>query len=203
MWAGDCSSRTLAALAEQGNAPRMFAYIDRRGRPLVAILAASAVGLLSYLADYGNHSRVFDWLLAISGLSAIFAWGSTCLAHIRMRRALVRRYSIANLPFRAQGGVWGSWVGLVCNAFLSAAQVWVSISPVRREGDSPHSAAEVVQNFFIQCLALPVVLICWLGHKLWFRTSFVRLEQMYINTGRKDFESLGVTKAQQAQERQA
>ena len=109
-------------------APRMFAYIDRRGRPLVAILAASVVGLLAYLADYGNHSRVFDWLLAISGLSAILAW----LAHIRMRRALVRRYSIANLPFRAQGGVWGSWVGIACNAFVFAAQVWVAISPVRR-----------------------------------------------------------------------
>jgi len=54
------SYRTLAALAEQGQAPRIFAYVDRRGRPLVAILVASSVGFLAYLASYQEHGRVFD-----------------------------------------------------------------------------------------------------------------------------------------------
>ena len=197
------SSRTLAALAEQGHAPKIFAYIDRNGRPLVAILAASAVGLLAYLADYGSHGLVFDWLLAISGLSAIFAWGSTCLAHIRLRSAWARHYPVSDLPFRAQAGVWGSWVGLACNVFVFAAQVWVAVAPVRGKGQPPLSAAEVAQNFFIQCLALPVVVVCWVGHKLWFRTSVVRLDQMDLNTGRRDLDSLGVTKAQEIEERQA
>ncbi|KAJ4289328.1 histidine permease [Collariella sp. IMI 366227] len=97
------SSRTLAALAEQGHAPKLFAYIDRRGRPLIAILAASAVGLLAYLADHGNHSRVFDWLLAISGLSAIFVWGNTCLAHIRLRSAWTRQHSCRSARRRGCG----------------------------------------------------------------------------------------------------
>src|SRR6201996_7795072 len=44
------SSRTLAALAEQGQAPRILAYIDRKGRPLVGILIASALGFLAFLA---------------------------------------------------------------------------------------------------------------------------------------------------------
>ena len=197
------SSRTLAALAEQGHAPKIFAYIDRNGRPLVAILAASAVGLLAYLADYGSHGLVFDWLLAISGLSAIFAWGSTCLAHIRLRSAWARHYPVSDLPFRAQAGVWGNWVGLACNVFVFAAQVWVAVAPVRGKGQPPLSAAEVAQNFFIQCLALPVVVVCWVGHKLWFRTSVVRLDQMDLNTGRRDLDSLGVTKAQEIEERQA
>jgi len=197
------SSRTLAALAEQGHAPKLFAYIDRRGRPLVAILAASAVGLLAYLADYGSHGRVFDWLLAISGLSAIFAWGSTCLAHIRLRSAWARQHDVADLPFRAQAGVWGSWVGLACNVFVFVAQVWVAIAPLRAEGEPPLSAADVAQNFFIQCLALPVVVVCWVGHKLWFRTGFVKLDQMDLDTGRRDFDGWGVTKTQEVEERRA
>jgi hypothetical protein len=55
-------------------------------------------------------------------------------------------------------------------------------SPLHPEGDPPLSAAEVAQNLFIQCLALPVVVVCLLGHKLWFRTSYVSLEQMDIDT---------------------
>ena len=44
------SSRTLAALAEQNQAPKIFAYIDRKGRPIVSIAIASALGLLAFFA---------------------------------------------------------------------------------------------------------------------------------------------------------
>lgn len=50
------SSRTIAALAEQKQAPRIFGYIDRAGRPLVAILFSSAWGLLAFLAAAGPVS---------------------------------------------------------------------------------------------------------------------------------------------------
>lgn len=47
------SSRTIAALAEQGQAPRVLAYIDRAGRPLVAIAFSSVWGLLAFVAAAG------------------------------------------------------------------------------------------------------------------------------------------------------
>jgi amino acid transporter len=47
------SSRTLAALADQNQAPKILGYIDRRGRPLVAIGVSSALGFLAYTADSG------------------------------------------------------------------------------------------------------------------------------------------------------
>lgn len=198
------SSRTLAALAEQGQAPRVFAYVDRRGRPLVAILAASTVGLLAYLADVEAHASVFDWLLAISGLSTIFTWASTCLAHIRLRRAWRHHHrSVADMAFRAQAGVLGSWVGLVCNVFVLVVQVWVSVSPLEAPGEEPLGTRERVYNFFVLCLALPVVLVFWLGHKLWYRTSYVRVEDMDIDTGRRDFGRLGIIKAMEEEERQS
>ena len=73
------SSRTLAALADQGQAPKILGYVDRRGRPLVAIIIASLVGLLGYLADIDRETDVLGWLLAISALSIILTWGSICL----------------------------------------------------------------------------------------------------------------------------
>ena len=118
------SSRTLAALADQGQAPKVLAYVDRRGRPLVAILVASSMGLLAYLADLGAQSTVLDWLLAISGLSSIFTWASICLAHIRFRKAWAARgHSLSELAFQSQCGVVGSYAGFLANICVLVGQV--------------------------------------------------------------------------------
>ncbi|OAA59069.1 amino acid permease [Niveomyces insectorum RCEF 264] len=217
------SSRTLAALADQGQAPRILSYVDRRGRPLVAILVASSLGFLAYLADVEQESSVLGWLLAISALSSVFTWGSICLAHIRFRHAWVRRgRSLTELAFRAQSGTVGSWVGFTLNALVIVAQFWVGLWPVDGAVDTgthaedkaaggrlapresvskpkPGSGANV-ENFFLQYLAVPIVLVMWLAHKLYFRTSYVRLADMDIDTGRRGF-NLPLLVAQEQEEK--
>lgn len=56
------SSRTLVALAEQSHAPQIFSYVDRQGRPLMAIILASCIGSMAYLADVEAHDAIFNWL---------------------------------------------------------------------------------------------------------------------------------------------
>lgn len=194
------SSRTLAALADQGQAPKIFGYVDRRGRPLVAVLFASALGLLAYLADAKVQDDFFDWLLAISGLSSLFTWGSICLAHIRFRKAWSARHrSLHDLAFRAQAGVVGSWIGLIANILILVAQLWVAISPIENEGDPPLTTSDRVKGFFLLCTALPIVILYFVIHKIWFRTRIIRIEDMDIDTGRRDFR-LAVIKAREEEE---
>jgi yeast amino acid transporter len=120
-------SRTLTALAQQGYAPKLFTYIDRSGRPLPSVLTMIAFGLLAYINLDANGPTVFDWLLALSGLAALFTWGSICLAHIRFREAWkYHGHSVAEIPFRAIGGVYGSWIGLILNFLVLAAQVSIA-----------------------------------------------------------------------------
>ncbi|KAK3314327.1 amino acid permease-domain-containing protein [Apodospora peruviana] len=199
------SSRTLAALAEQGQAPKILAYVDRQGRPLVAILVSSTVGFLAFLSDVSGRDAIFDWLLAISGLSTIFTWGSTCLAHIRLRQAWAHNNrSLSDIAFRAQAGVWGSWVGLIFNCLVLVTQTWLAISPIDDpDQKEPLPPSERARAFFLGCLAIPVVLMFAVGHKLWYRTSVVRVEDMDIDTGRRDFGRLGIIKAQEEEERQS
>ncbi|KAK1757118.1 putative amino-acid permease [Echria macrotheca] len=195
------SSRTLAALADQGQAPKILAYVDRTGRPLVAILLTSLVGFLAYLSDTEIQSNIFDWLLAISGLSTIFTWASICLAHIRLRKAWAyHNRTVRDMAFKAQAGVIGSWIGLSFNIFILVMQLWVAISPI--DSDAQTTAGEAAENFFIQCAAIPVVLAFYLGHKLWFKTKPIRIEDMDIDTGRRDFGRMGIIKAQEEEERQ-
>jgi len=173
------SSRTLAALADQGQAPRIFSYIDRKGRPIVGIAVASLCGLLGYLAVSDKQDQAFMWMLAISGLSSIFTWGSICLAHVRFRRGWkLQGHSLDELAFRSQPGVIGSWLGFILNVLVLIAQFWTALWPVGKNPD-----AEV---FFSSYLAVPVVFVFYIAYKLIFWTSIVRAKDMDLVTGRRE-----------------
>jgi amino acid transporter len=117
-------SRTLTALAQQGYAPKIFSYIDRSGRPLMSVIFLCAFGPLAYVNLDAEGPTVFDWLLALSGLAALFTWGSICLAHIRFRKAWLRQgHTLDEIPFKAVGGVYGSYLGLFLNILVLLAQV--------------------------------------------------------------------------------
>lgn len=118
----------MTALAEQGYAPRFFSYIDRAGRPLYSTLAIIAFAPLAYVSLASSGVEVFDWLLALSGLAALFTWGSICVAHIRFRSAWkYHGHSVEELPFTAIFGVWGSWLGLTIIVLVLIAQVCVAL----------------------------------------------------------------------------
>ena len=178
------SSRTLAALAEQGQAPRYLGYIDRKGRPLMGIVVASLVGFLAFLAATPKQGDAFSWMLALSGLSSIFTWGSVCLAHIRFRQGWAAQgHSLDELAFRSQPGVIGSYIGFAFNCLVLIAQFWVGFAPI---GYEKMTANEKVINFFQAYLAAPVVIISYVSYKLWFRTSIVKVSQMDLQTGMRE-----------------
>lgn len=117
-------SRTLTALAEQGYAPKIFTYIDRAGRPLWSTLFVIAFFPLGYITLASTGQTVFFWLLQLSGLAALFTWGSICYAHIRFRQAWkYHGHTTDELPFRAVFGVGGSWAGLALIIIVLVAQV--------------------------------------------------------------------------------
>jgi amino acid permease len=124
-------SRTLTALAEQGYAPKIFRYIDKSGRPLWSTVAILVFGCLGYVTLSSSGTEVFDWLQALSGLAALFTWGSICFAHIRFRAAWKHQgHTLDEIPFKAVFGVYGSWVGLILIFLVLVAQVSSSPSPL-------------------------------------------------------------------------
>ncbi|KAJ5902298.1 General amino-acid permease GAP2 [Penicillium taxi] len=180
------SSRTLAALAEQGQAPKFLAYIDRKGRPMWGIIVSAIIGLLCFLAASSAEADVFAWLMAISGLSSIFTWGSICACHIRFRRAWkLQGHSLDELAFRSQPGVIGSWIGLIFNILVLIAQFWVGFAPV---GYATMSAGAKAESFFEAYLAAPIVIAFYIPYKFWYRTKFLRAKDMDLNTGRRDLD---------------
>lgn len=117
-------SRTLTALAQQSYAPKIFTYVDHSGRPLMSVCLILVCSLIAFINLDASGPVVFEWLQAISGLSTFFIWGSICLAHIRFRKAWkLQGHTLDEIPFKAVGGVVGSWIGLALVILALIAQV--------------------------------------------------------------------------------
>ena len=193
------TSRTLAALADQGQAPRIVGYIDRKGRPIVGIIITSLFGLICFIAAAGQEKQedAFTWMMAISGLSSIFTWGSVCLCHLRFRRAWrIQGHTTRELAFTSQVGMIGSWVGFIFNCLVLIAQFWVGFAPV---GYASESADDLVSNWFQDYIALPIVLAFYIPYKIWFKTPFVRARDMDLVTGRREIDTQQLIEEERAE----
>ena len=180
------ASRTLTALAEQGYAPKFFCYIDRAGRPLWSTVFTLAFGFLAYLGlSPKDGVIVFNWLLSLSGLAALFTWGSVCLAHIRFRQAWVyQKHQLDEIPFQACFGIVGSYIGVAMVIIVLIAQFYIAVRPV---GDKATAS-----SFFQTYMAFPLVIVftiigyVWKGKEGGIRT----LDSMDLDTGRRVWDSV-------------
>ncbi|CAH6720248.1 S-adenosylmethionine permease Sam3p [[Candida] jaroonii] len=175
-------SRTIASLAAQKLLPSFVGYVDREGRPLVAIMITNAFGLLGFLVVSEDEDEVFSWFFSVCSLSSFFTWFAICLTHVRFRWALdYQKRDKDELIFPAPTGIYGSYLGMVLLLFIIACELYVSISP---PDGSPDAEA-----FFKNCLSLPLLLVMWACHKTYYRTwgsLYVKLEDIDIDTGRRE-----------------
>lgn len=68
-------------------APKFLSYVDRKGRPTAVIILQLLFGLLAYINLASNGGTIFNWLLALSGITVLFVFGAIAIAHIRFRMA--------------------------------------------------------------------------------------------------------------------
>jgi amino acid transporter len=190
------SSRTLAALAASGQAPKILGYIDKNGRPLIAIIVQLIIGLLCFLAASPEHGEIFNWMLALSGLSSLFTWGSINFALIRFRHALkAKGRDTSELAFVSQAGYYGAFWGLALNILILIAQFWIAVWPI---GGTPNAS-----DFFKAYLSFPIIFAFYFAHKLYTRNwkLFIRAKDIDIDTGRRELD-LDLLKQELAEEKE-
>lgn len=199
------STRTFQALAQNGMGPKIFAYVDKKGRPLVVTLLQLLFGCLAFINLAPNGGTIFNWLLALSGLSSFFIFGSIAIAHIRFRYVLLKSSEIVlsklmffrqawklnghtteELPFKAAFGVWGSYICAIMNFVCLTAQFYVALYPVGGPNLDP-------TIFFQSYLAGPFLIILYIGWKAysWFarpeqRPLYVKIKDIDIYTGMRE-----------------
>lgn len=180
------SSRTIQGIAAQGFAPQIFAYVDRRGRPLGGLAVAAVFGLLCFLSAYKDQGMVFNWLLSISGLATVFMYFNIALCHVRFRFALkAQGERVQDLAYTAFTGLWGSIYAMVFLVLVLVVQFWVALFPTG--GDGKPNARSFFQNY----LGAVVIAVFYFGHRiyLWEWTWYVPLKDIDLRTGRVDHDT--------------
>lgn len=178
------STRTMQALAERGMGPKFLAYVDKAGRPLWCVVIQIAFGFLAFIGESGNGNLVFTWLLALSGLSYFFVWGSICVAHIRFRYAWkAQGYSLQQIPYKPALGIWGSYVGVFLNIICLMATFYSALYP------SPNATPDA-ETFFKSYLAAPIIIALYLGWKTYSGDwrLYVPVHEMDLKTGARIIE---------------
>lgn len=185
------STRTMQALAACGMGPQWLSYVDKKGRPVWCVLIQIAFGFLAYVGEApGASTQLFDWLLALSGVADFFIWGSVCWAHIRFRSAWkYNGRTLDEIPYKAQYGVWGSYVGCFLSFVCLLASLYEAI--IAGEGGSATLRAEL---FFRSWLSGPLLVVLYLGWKIYSGNWFpllVPISEIDITSGmRLDLEEL-------------
>ena len=118
-------SRTLTALAETGYVPSIFACIDKAGRP------PGTGGHPRFLSDCPCQlcrCEICRVRLACGAFWSVHTHRMVvnCVTHIRFRKAWrVQGHSIEEIPFRAFGGGYGPWLGVILIVIILIAQFYI------------------------------------------------------------------------------
>ncbi len=103
------SSRMLLALTRHGDAPQLFARVNKRGTPVPAILAGTIGGFVAILTSYVSPGVVFPFLVKSNGTVAIFVYLLIALSELSLRGKLER-----DSPERIVVRMWlYPWLSLV------------------------------------------------------------------------------------------
>ena len=162
------SSRMLWYLAKKGHTPKLFAQLDRRGVPIWALLATTAIGAMAFLSSYFGDGVVYRWLLNASGLSGFITWLGIAISHYRFRKAYVLQgRSLEDLPYRAKWFPFGPILALVLCSVVVIGQDY-------QNWTSHHFDWH---GFVMSYIGIPLFLALWLGYKWRHRTKVIPLDQ--------------------------
>lgn len=191
-------SRTMVALAVSGNGPKFLAYIDRRGRPLVAQACMLTFAILCFVSASSKYNDVFDWLYAFVELVAMYVWASINLCHIKFRLAWKKaNRSTSDLVYAAPLGIFGSIVAAAILIFIIGINFWTAVAPPLAEGQPQLTYSGRIQNFFQQNLSVPFGIVIYFAHKFYWKKmnnswGFVSVNDINLDSGVRDIDMQAV-----------
>ncbi len=162
------ASRMLYAMAHSRKAPMMFGKLNRRGVPVLALVATGLISALAFFSTLVGDQKIYQLFYNAAGLSGFLIWLGIAVCHLRFRKAWVAQgRSLDDLKFKAKLYPYGPWLALILFVIvLFGANIGVFQTPVFSWFD-----------FVTGYLMIPVFLVLYLGHKFWNNTHVVPLKE--------------------------
>jgi lysine-specific permease len=161
------ASRMLYAMAHSRKAPGIFGIVNRRGVPVLALLATGLVSALTFFSTVVGDQKIYQILYNASSMTGFLIWLGIAVCHLRFRKAWVAQgRSVDDLKFKSKFYPYGPWLALILFlAVLFGANISVFQAPVFSWFD-----------FIAGYLMIPVFVALYLLHKYWNKTRLVPLK---------------------------
>ncbi|MDD0972590.1 amino acid permease [Pseudomonas fontis] len=108
-----CNARMLYGMAEQGDAPKGLAKIDKRGVPVRSILASAAVTVVAVLLNYLMPHSALELLMSLVVATLVINWAMISFSHFKFRQHMDRTQQTP--LFKA---LWYPYGNFLCLAFV-------------------------------------------------------------------------------------
>lgn len=174
-----CSSRSLYGLALDGKAPRIFAYCNKSGVPILAVLVSLAWAMLSFLQLNNNSAVVLNWLINLITSCQLFNFCVMTITYYFFRKAYMAQGIDRN------GFTFISWFqpytclfGFAC-AFV---MMWVNGYNVFTKGNWNY------ETFLFNYLAIFVDIGLFIFWKLLKKTKWRNPEEVDLVTGLQEID---------------
>ncbi|KAL8766235.1 MAG: hypothetical protein Q9209_006923 [Squamulea sp. 1 TL-2023] len=178
MFAG---SRSLYSLAMTGQAPRIFRTCNKHGVPYLCVAVTSLLACLVYLSVSGGSANVFQWFVNLTTISGYIAWIVLLITYLRFRHALEYNGILDQRPYKSPGQPYVTYVALSFLIILTLTNGFQVFFPGKF----------TVSSFLAAYITLPIVIVLYLGHKIWFRTPlFLPAHKIDIYTGKEEADRL-------------
>lgn len=107
------ASRTLYGLAEQGHAPKIFGWTDKRGVPVPALLLSALMCCTAFMNAADDAKTVFGYFVNLTTIFGLLSWISLLVSHIWFVRARnAQGITRDQMAYVAPFGLWGSYIAL-------------------------------------------------------------------------------------------
>ncbi len=81
------NGRMLYSLALQGNAPKVFGKLNKRGVPVAGVFVSSGITLLAVILNFLFEGKIFTYLIAVAVISAVITWTTIIIVNLKFRKA--------------------------------------------------------------------------------------------------------------------
>jgi lysine-specific permease len=177
-----CATRMLYGMANEGKAPKIFSYTNKRGVPLNALLMTAGIAAVGFFTSLVPQIDIYNFLLNASGMMGMFGWVAIAICHYRFRRAYIKQgNSLNDLVYKAKFFPVGPIIGMIlCTIVVVSSEMWVFT-------EDPFSFPTFLQWYW------PLFTFggCWIIYKLVMKSKVVPLEECDFSVEYKRTERVG------------
>jgi len=177
------ASRTLYGLAEQGHAPKIFRWTDKRGVPVPALALSALFCCTAFMNAAKSGTVVFGYFVNMTTIFGLLSWISLLVSHIFFVRARnAQGITKDQMAYTAPFGLTGSYIALFFCCLIALTKNFNVFTKGKAYGSFDTT------NFITGYIGIPIYLICIFGYKFFMKSKMVKPHEADFYTGKDEID---------------